>query len=122
MKLSRRKCQKLLQRMETLLREVDRYADPAASAHTYRIVQTLLDVHGYVFERLLEHVEAAGVSGRGALEGLRHDEAISELFLLHGLHAAKEEPQAAVTLPPVEHFAPAPRSSHARMREPVLAS
>ena len=80
-----RRCRKLLRSLETLLREVDQYRDPAASAHTYRIVEALLEAHGYVFERLFEHVEASGISRRRALDAIRRDDAVNSLFMLHGI-------------------------------------
>jgi Fe-S cluster biogenesis protein NfuA len=76
----------LLQRLEGLLREVERYADPAAQAHTRGIVQALLDLHGYALERLLGHVQTGDGQGQETLEACLGDDAVSGLLLLHGLH------------------------------------
>jgi Fe-S cluster biogenesis protein NfuA len=75
-------------RIETLVQEVERFADPAARAHTKEIVQAVLDLHGAGLERLLEHVIAAAPNGAGhaLVDRLADDDVVAGLLLLHGLH------------------------------------
>jgi Fe-S cluster biogenesis protein NfuA len=75
-----------LQRLDVLLREVERFADPAAQAHTRELVQAILDLHGVGLERLLEHLAAAGEAGAEVLDTCAGDEVVAGLLLLHGLH------------------------------------
>lgn len=72
-----------IQRVETLLDELNRCADPAARAAGQEIVQTLLDYHGAGLARIVEHL--AGADG-GLLEQLAQDELVGSLLLLYGLH------------------------------------
>ncbi len=74
-----------LERLDALIREVERFADPAAQAHTREIVQALLDLHGVGLDRLLEHVAAADEAG-AILDTCANDDVVSGLLLLHGLH------------------------------------
>jgi Fe-S cluster biogenesis protein NfuA len=84
--LDGRGLQARLERLDALLREAERWADPAARAHTREIVQVLLDLHGVGLERLLGHLAEAGEAGRRALDACARDDAVGGLLLLHGLH------------------------------------
>ena len=84
--LDARAFQTRLQRIDALLREVERYADPAARSHTREIVQAVLDLHGSGLDRVLGHLEAAGKEGVAILDACARDEVVSGLLLLHGLH------------------------------------
>ena len=81
-----REFQSRLQRLDDLLREVEESADPATSARTREIVQSILDLHGTALERLLGHVDEAGEVGASILATCAEDEVVSGLLLLHGLH------------------------------------
>lgn len=80
-----------LQRLDELLRAVDRFADPAARSHTREIVQAVLDIHGAGLERLLEHVAEAGEAGDAILDACARDDVVAGLLLLHGLHPLELE-------------------------------
>jgi len=73
-------------RIETLIEEIERFADPAAQAQAREIVQALLDFHGAALDNLLGHVAAAGTPGRTILEAMARDDLVSSLLLLYGLH------------------------------------
>ncbi len=75
-----------LQRLEGLLQEVERGADPAARERTREIVQTLLDLHGSGLKRIVAEVAAAGAVGRSILDRLAQDELVSSLLSLYDLH------------------------------------
>jgi len=84
--LEAREFQSLLRRLDELLREVGRFADPVAQAHTREIVQALLDVHGAGLEHILGHIDAAGDAGSAVLGKCVADDVAAGLLLLHGLH------------------------------------
>jgi Fe-S cluster biogenesis protein NfuA len=75
-----------LQRLDALLQGVERFADPAAQAHTRATVRAVLDLHGAGLGRLLDHLRAAGEAGRAVLDACARDEVVAGLLLLHGLH------------------------------------
>jgi Fe-S cluster biogenesis protein NfuA len=81
-----REFQARLQRLDSLLSEVDRFPDPAAQAHVREVVQALLDLHGAGLTRILEHLEAAGQGGAAVLDACAGDDVVGGLLLLHGLH------------------------------------
>jgi Fe-S cluster biogenesis protein NfuA len=81
-----REFQARLERLDALVREVERFTDPAARAHTREIVQAVLQLHGAGLERLLEHVAEAGEAGERILDACTADGVVAGLLLLHGLH------------------------------------
>jgi Fe-S cluster biogenesis protein NfuA len=84
--LDAREFQAGLQRLEGLLRGVERLADPAAQTHIRALLRAVLDLHGAGLGRLLDHLEAAGAPGRAVLDACARDDVVSGLLLLHGLH------------------------------------
>jgi Fe-S cluster biogenesis protein NfuA len=75
-----------MERLETLIQEVEHFPDPAAREHTRDIVQAVLDLHGTGLERILEHLAAVGEAGQTVVEALVQDDVVSGLLLLYGLH------------------------------------
>lgn len=73
-------------RIETLIEEIERFADPAAQAQAREIVQALLEFHGAALAHLVGHIAAAGPPGRAILETSARDDIVANLLLLHGLH------------------------------------
>jgi Fe-S cluster biogenesis protein NfuA len=73
-------------RIETLIEEIERFADPAAQARAREIVQVLLEFHGAALSSLIGHVAEAGATGRAIMETIARDELASHLLLLHDLH------------------------------------
>jgi Fe-S cluster biogenesis protein NfuA len=73
-------------RIETLIEEIERFADPAAQARTREIVQALLEFHGAALAALIGHVARSGLPGSAILEAIARDELTSNLLLLHDLH------------------------------------
>ncbi len=74
-----------LQRLDGLLREADRVADPAARSRVQEIVRAVLDLHGLGLERILALL-AEQETGPCAVEAFASDEVVGGLLLLHGLH------------------------------------
>lgn len=81
-----REFQARLQRLDSLLQEVDRSTDPAAQAQVREIVQAVLDLHGAGLGRVLDHLEAAGEAGAAVRDACAGDDVVGGLLLLHGLH------------------------------------
>jgi Fe-S cluster biogenesis protein NfuA len=73
-------------RIETLIEEIECFADPSAQAQAREIVQALLEFHGAALATLIGHVTRAGAPGRAIMETIARDELISNLLLLHDLH------------------------------------
>ncbi len=67
-----------VERVETLLEQVENLPDPDARDVATELVQALLDLYGEAFARLVERADAP--------EKLTGDELVSHLLLLHGIH------------------------------------
>jgi Fe-S cluster biogenesis protein NfuA len=74
-----------LQRLDALLHEVERRADPTAQAHTRELVQLVLELHAAGLEQLLDRV-AASREAETVLDACARDDVIAGMLLLHGLH------------------------------------
>jgi Fe-S cluster biogenesis protein NfuA len=96
--LDAREFQAGLQRLDALLRGVERFADPEAQAHTREVVRAVLDLHGAGLARLLGHLEAAGETGQAVLDACTRDEVVSGLLLLHDLHPLDVETRVRLAL------------------------
>jgi Fe-S cluster biogenesis protein NfuA len=102
--LDARELQGKLQRLDALIREVDRFADPSAQAHTREIVQAILDLHRFGLERVLGHVEGAREKGAAILDALTRDDVVGGLLLLHGLHPLDLETRVRQALDQVRPY------------------
>lgn len=87
-----------LQRLDTLLHEVERCADPAARSQTREIVQAVLDLHGDGLEHIVALLKDAGEAGAKVLDACGCDEVVGGLLLLHGLHPLDLESRVAAAL------------------------
>ena len=85
-------------RIEELIGEIERFADPAAQAQAREIVQALLDYHGAAVSNLLGHVAAAGPPGRAIVEAMARDNLVSSMLLLYGLHPHNLDARVAQAL------------------------
>jgi NifU-like domain len=81
-----REFQTRLQRLDVLLREVQRSADPEAAGRLQEIVRAVLDLHADGLERVLGHIASAGEVGDGIIDACARDDVVGGLLLLHGLH------------------------------------
>jgi Fe-S cluster biogenesis protein NfuA len=73
-------------RIDNLLKGVEKFRDPQAQAQTREIVQCLMDLHGAVLERMLDHVSTSPRIGTDLIDSLARDDVIASLLLLYGLH------------------------------------
>jgi Fe-S cluster biogenesis protein NfuA len=99
-----REFQSKLQRLDDLIREVERFADPAAQAHAREIVQAVLELHGTALERVLGHLDEAGEAGAAVLDACARDEVVGGLLLLHGLHPLDLEARVLQALEQVRPY------------------
>jgi Fe-S cluster biogenesis protein NfuA len=75
-----------MERLEALLGELERLADPKARSDMREVVQAILEMHGAGLERVLDHLAEAGAPGVAVRDALARDEVVAGLLLLHGLH------------------------------------
>jgi Fe-S cluster biogenesis protein NfuA len=99
-----REFQAQLQRLDGLLKGVEHFADRDAQATTRAIVRAVLDLHAAGLERVLEHIAAAGDSGRAILDACARDDVVGGLLLLHGLHPLDLEARVRQALDDVRPY------------------
>jgi Fe-S cluster biogenesis protein NfuA len=102
--LDGREFQAQMQRLDALLKGVERFTDPAAKAQVRALVRAVLDLHGAGLERLLRHVQAAGEAGGAILDACAGDDVVSGLLLLHGLHPLPVEERVRRALDDVRPY------------------
>jgi Fe-S cluster biogenesis protein NfuA len=75
-----------IQRIGSLVQEIENIADPAVRATTKNLLQSLMDLHGAALEKVLETVSQLGDVGIAAIDGLGRDPLVGSLLVLYGLH------------------------------------
>ena len=95
--------QERVARMETLLGEIERLADPNARAKAAEMVQVLLELYGEGLARMMEAV-ARREESEGTFKVFADDELISHLLLLHGLHPLDVETRVVQALEEVRPY------------------
>jgi Fe-S cluster biogenesis protein NfuA/nitrite reductase/ring-hydroxylating ferredoxin subunit len=75
-----------LERIETLIQEIESFADPAARACAKEVIQTLMDLHGAGLDQMLSIVAEAGMPGDAIIDRFARDDMVGSLLLLYGLH------------------------------------
>ncbi len=90
--------QRRADRIEKLIQDVASLPDAHVRATTEELMQLLLDMYGEGLARILELTAQNEVSGQDLIEMFVHDELISSLFLLHGLHPIDIETRVARAL------------------------
>ncbi|MGB8325611.1 MAG: hypothetical protein WCE52_21810 [Candidatus Acidiferrum sp.] len=80
--------QKQVQRIGELVERLEATADPNARALAKELVESLMALHGAALERMLEIAAGTndGDAGRGIIARCAHDELVSSVLLLYGLH------------------------------------
>ena len=74
-------------RIDGLVRRLDSSPDPALRGTARELVQSLMELHGAGLERILEIVSSTGGdAGAVLIKSLAHDELVSSLLVLYGLH------------------------------------
>jgi len=85
-KQDQRDVQARFQKLEVLLRAVERIGSPDAQATVHELLQTLLELHGAGLERMLDITYGADQAGQVLIDGLAADPLVSKLLILHNLH------------------------------------
>lgn len=75
-----------IQRIGTLVGEMENIAQPELRASAKALFQLILDLNAAGFERVLETVAKNGESGQKQIDELGRDGLISSLLVLYGLH------------------------------------
>lgn len=73
-----------MSRVEGLLAEAERFADPRAQAVTRELVQSLMELHGAGLARMIELTAQAGA--HSLTNAFAADELVASLLLLYDLH------------------------------------
>ena len=77
--------QQRMKKLESLLAEIDSFADPKAQAKTREIIENLMDFHGTALAKILDCLTTSD-SGHNILKSLCQDSLVSSLLILYGLH------------------------------------
>jgi len=94
--------QERVARMETLLEQIEALKDPHARSKAAEVVGVLLDLYGDGLARMMDLVYETG--NDKAFESFAHDELVSHLLLLHGLHPLDVETRVVQALEEVRPY------------------
>jgi len=78
--------QERMARVEGLVEDLERLADPALRDRARELVRTLLDLYGTGLAKIVNCVSRTGDTGRALLESLAQDSLVGSLLHMHGLH------------------------------------
>lgn len=78
--------QRRIESIDGLIRGIENVPDPAVRSLVQQLMQSLMDLHGTGFERMLEIVHRTGEMGQHIIDELGRDELVRSLLLLYGLH------------------------------------
>lgn len=78
--------QKKIQRIGTILEQLESTPDPNSRALAKELLESLLALHGAGLERILELTGKLGEAGETIIRQCGRDELVSSLLLLYGLH------------------------------------
>jgi hypothetical protein len=81
-----REFQQRMQRVEALVRELERAPDPRLRADAQELVRALMDLHEAGLSKVLATIRESDDSGNALIDRLADDELVSSVLLLHGLH------------------------------------
>ena len=95
--------QERVARIETLLGEIEKLADPNARSKAAEMAQVLLELYGEGLARMME-VVARGEECERTFKVFAEDELISHLLLLHGLHPLDVETRVVQALEEVRPY------------------
>ena len=85
-KLERQDFQQRFGKIEGLIRDIERMAEPTARNTATALVQALLDLHGTGLNRMMELIYQTGAAGQTIIDQLGQDDLVGSLLILHGLH------------------------------------
>jgi Fe-S cluster biogenesis protein NfuA len=96
--------QQRMQRVETLIRDIETTADPDTRSKAVELVQSLMEFHGAGVERMMEIVAESGTPGEAIFGDFARDPLVSSLLLLYGLHPVEFETRVVQALDKVRPF------------------
>jgi len=74
-------------RVDTLVRKLESSLDPSVRETARDLIQSLMELHGAGLDRIVEIVSSTGgEAGAVIVESLAHDDLVSSLLVLYGLH------------------------------------
>jgi len=78
--------QERIGRVDGLVQKLESAGDPALRRTAKELIESLMEIHGAGLERILDIVSNSGQIGAGLVQALAHDELVSSLLVLYGLH------------------------------------
>jgi Fe-S cluster biogenesis protein NfuA len=87
-----------LQRLSSLIRELEEAADPNVRSAAKDLVQLLMDIHSAALERMMDKVFQLGETGQRVIDDLGADPLVGSLLVLYGLHPDDLETRVARAL------------------------
>lgn len=78
--------QSRVQKIGSLVHDLETIADPASRTAAKELVQLLMDLHGTGLERVMEIVFESAEGGAQIVDDLGQDPLVSSLLVLYGLH------------------------------------
>ncbi len=90
--------QKQIQRVGELVGQIEASADPSARALARELLESLMAFHGAGLERILKLAGEAGEEGKTLVRKFGHDELVSALLILYGLHPENLQSRVAGAL------------------------
>ena len=93
-----------LARVESLIHEAERLADPQLRGQIQELVGHLLEFHGEALAKMVEDVADLGVPGRTLIDAWSRDELVSSLLLLYDLHPVDTESRVLAALEQVRPY------------------
>lgn len=84
--LDKKDFQQQLQKIETLVQTIESAADPNVRSSAIELMQSLMELNGAGFERMMEIIFDSGAKGVEIIDDFARDELVESLLLLYGLH------------------------------------
>jgi Fe-S cluster biogenesis protein NfuA len=95
--------QKRIQRIGEMVEQLESTADPNMRAMARELLESLMALHGAALERILELATEAGQTGETIIRQCGHDELVSSVLLLYGLHPEDLQTRVARALEKIRH-------------------
>lgn len=99
-----KKFKQRMQHLDELIGRIDQIDDPNLRADIQALVQSLMDLHGEGFDRMMELVVQDADHGEKLIEDFGKDELIGNLLLLYGLHPDDLETRVRTALEKVRPY------------------
>ena len=80
-----------IQKIDALVSQIRDASDARLRDAALELVQTVMEFHAAGIDRMMEIADAAGEGGWKIIDDFAHDEVVSHMLLLHGLHPSDLE-------------------------------